>query len=116
MGIAAYKASGECVFANEALARMVGGSPSEMLQDNFRRLEFWRQSGLLQLAEEALSQGAGPVGRGLRHHPLRQERSRWTAMWLRLSATAIRICCSWLWTSQSASGPKRCSRLNGTWP
>jgi PAS domain S-box-containing protein len=56
MGIAAYKASGECVFANEALARIVGGSVSEVLQGNFSRLESWRESGLLQMAEEALSQ------------------------------------------------------------
>ena len=56
MGIAAFKASGECVFANEALARIAGGSLSELEQDNFYRLEFWRESGLLQQAEEALRQ------------------------------------------------------------
>ena len=57
MGMAAYKASGECIFANEALARSVGGSVSEVLQGNFRHLEDWERSGLLHLADEALSQG-----------------------------------------------------------
>jgi PAS domain-containing protein len=41
MGMAAYKASGECIFANEALARSVGGSVTEVLQGDFRRLEYW---------------------------------------------------------------------------
>jgi len=62
VGIAAYRASGECVFANEALARGVGGSVTEVLQGNFRRLESWQQSGLLKLAEAALSQGQTRVG------------------------------------------------------
>ncbi len=62
LGIAAYKASGECVFANEALARTVGGTVSEVLQGNFRRLKSWQRSGLLKLAEEALSQGQARSG------------------------------------------------------
>ena len=57
MGIASYKASGECVFANEALAQAVGGSVGEVLQGNFREFEAWRESGLLQLAETVLAQG-----------------------------------------------------------
>jgi PAS domain S-box-containing protein len=62
MGIAAFRASGECVFANKALARIVGGSVGKLLEDNFRRLESWQKSGLLQLAEEALSQGQARLG------------------------------------------------------
>ena len=57
MGIAAYKASGECVFANETLARMVGGSLSEVHGGDFRRLEFWKESGLVHIADQALSLG-----------------------------------------------------------
>ena len=57
LGIAAYEAAGKCVFANEALARIVGGSASLLQQTNFRQLESWQKSGLLRLAEEALSQG-----------------------------------------------------------
>lgn len=54
MGIVAYKASGQCVLANEALARIVGGSLPQILQGNFRELKSWKESGLLRLAEEAL--------------------------------------------------------------
>jgi PAS domain S-box-containing protein len=57
MGIVAYKASGECVFANEAIARIAGGSVEQILAGNFQKLESWKHSGLLRLAEEALAQG-----------------------------------------------------------
>ena len=66
MGIAAFKASGECVFANEALARILGGSLSEVRESNFRRLESWRDCGLLQLADEVLSQGQSRSNEGSR--------------------------------------------------
>lgn len=56
MGIVVYKASGECVFANEALARIVGGTLPQILEGNFHRFANWRASGLLRLAEEALAQ------------------------------------------------------------
>ena len=62
MGIAAFKASGECVFVNDALAAIIGGSLNEMLHDNFRRRPVWRSAGLLQLAEEALIQGRARSG------------------------------------------------------
>ncbi len=62
IGIAAYKTSGECVFANDALCRMVGGSPSEVSQDNFRCLDSWRESGMLRLAEEVLNQDQSRSG------------------------------------------------------
>ena len=57
MGIVAYRASGECVFANEALARIAGGSRDQVLKGNFLQLEGWRKSGLLELAEQTLAQG-----------------------------------------------------------
>ncbi len=55
MGIVAYKASGECVFANDALARIAGGTREEILRGNFRQLEGWKDSGLFRTAEEVLA-------------------------------------------------------------
>ncbi|MCX6922680.1 MAG: PAS domain S-box protein, partial [Verrucomicrobia bacterium] len=55
MGIAALKASGECVFTNQALARIVGGTIPELLQWNFRQMRSWRETGLLQLAKSTLA-------------------------------------------------------------
>ncbi|MGB7548855.1 MAG: EAL domain-containing protein [Terracidiphilus sp.] len=57
-GIIIYKTSGEAVVANPASAQLVGGSIEQIKKQNFRRLESWRQSGLLALAEEALAAGA----------------------------------------------------------
>jgi PAS domain S-box-containing protein len=54
VGIAAYQASGECVFANAAIARLVNATPEQLLAQNFRNLDSWRQSGLLALALAAL--------------------------------------------------------------
>lgn len=44
-------------FANEAIARIAGGTVAEIMRGNFRQLESWKQSGLLELAEGALAQG-----------------------------------------------------------
>jgi PAS domain S-box-containing protein len=57
VGVSAYKASGECIFANEALARIVGGRLDDLLQANFREAKAWHQSGLVEMADEALNQG-----------------------------------------------------------
>ena len=54
LGILAYRASGECVFANEAAARIFNNKVEKLLQQNFRRLDYWQESGLLKLAEETL--------------------------------------------------------------
>jgi len=58
LGIVVYRTSGEAVVANPASAQMVGQDIEQIKAQNFRRLESWRQSGLLGLAEEALATGA----------------------------------------------------------
>ncbi len=62
VGIAAYKATGECVFANEALAQTLGGKVAAVRQSNFRRLKAWKESGLLELANKALKRGQARSG------------------------------------------------------
>jgi PAS domain S-box-containing protein len=62
MGIIAYKASGECVFVNQAMGRISGGSEEELRAGNFRRLAAWRRSGLFRLAEQALEAGEARSG------------------------------------------------------
>jgi PAS domain S-box-containing protein len=57
VGILVYKASGQCVLANEAAARTVNATVSQLLNQNFRQLESWRNSGLLKLAEKTLATG-----------------------------------------------------------
>ncbi len=55
LGIATYDASGQCVSANAAAARIVGATLEQYLRQNFRHIESWRQSGLLDVAEAALA-------------------------------------------------------------
>jgi PAS domain S-box-containing protein len=54
VGIAAFKASGECVRANEALARIVGTTVEQLMSLNFRTIEVWRRHHILDHAEEVL--------------------------------------------------------------
>ena len=57
VGIVVFKASGRCVLANEAAARIINATVPQMLAQDFRQLESWRVSGLLQIAEETLAGG-----------------------------------------------------------
>ncbi len=58
IGISVYERwSGQCVMANGAMARVIGGTASEVLQQNFKAIPSWQRSGLLRLAEEALVGG-----------------------------------------------------------
>jgi len=61
-GLGVYDAtSGRCVAANDSLVRVVGGTQKQMLGQNYRLLASWQKSGLLEMAEEALEDGAsGP--------------------------------------------------------
>ena len=58
-GILAYGEDGQCMLANPAAHRLVGGTQQQLRQQNFRRLESWRTSGLLNAAERVLTSGVG---------------------------------------------------------
>jgi PAS domain S-box-containing protein len=55
IGIVSFKASGDVVAANEAVARMMGGTVEQLLKQNVRELEAWKKYGFLSAAEEALA-------------------------------------------------------------
>ena len=65
VGIILYDQTGRGVLANEAAAAIVGASVGDVLAQNYRMLESWRRSGLLDTAERALREGR-PVRR--EHH------------------------------------------------
>ncbi len=54
VAIVSYDETGQAQTANEAAARIVGGSLDQVLAQNFRQLESWRGSGMLAAAERAL--------------------------------------------------------------
>ncbi len=58
VGIVVFKAAGPCVSANEAIGQIIGGSREEVLKQNFRQLESWKNSGMLAAAEAALAMQA----------------------------------------------------------
>ncbi len=57
VGVFTYRADGQCVSANEAGAAIVGTSVEQILAQNVRGLESWKNSGLLQNAEKTLGAG-----------------------------------------------------------
>jgi PAS domain S-box-containing protein len=58
VGILVYNAFGQCILANEAAARTLNATVSQLLDQNFRQLESWHNSGLLKMAEKTLATGS----------------------------------------------------------
>ncbi len=58
VGILTYKATGECVTANETAAHMVGATVEQLQAQNFHTIESWKSSGLLDAAKRAIAAGA----------------------------------------------------------
>ena len=55
VGIASYDGiSGDCLSANEAIAKILGSSITEVLKQNFRKIPTWKTTGLLKDAEATL--------------------------------------------------------------
>ncbi len=59
IGVLAYDATGRCFAANEAVAKMVGGTREQLLVQNFHAIASWRETGMLAAAEEALAEMKG---------------------------------------------------------
>ena len=57
LGITAYRSSGECIIANDAAVRILGGTREQLLAQNFRHIESWQNTPLPAQAEEALATG-----------------------------------------------------------
>jgi PAS domain S-box-containing protein len=55
VGILTYKVSGPCVFANEKAASIVGTTVTQLLSQNFRTIPSWKESGLYDLVESAIT-------------------------------------------------------------
>jgi PAS domain S-box-containing protein len=61
-GIITFKASGQCVFANEAAGTIVNCTIDKLLTQNFHELESWKRAGLHDFACEVLKTGAPKQG------------------------------------------------------
>ncbi len=58
IGILTYDESGQCTFANEAAAGIIGTSISVLLAQNYKNLEIWKKTGMYAKARETLKRGA----------------------------------------------------------
>lgn len=59
VGIIAYKKGGEAVSANEASAKIVGAQLEQIVNQNFRELKSWKESGLFDAAVKVLETKIG---------------------------------------------------------
>jgi PAS domain S-box-containing protein len=57
VGIAAYRHDGRCIMANPSFCRIVGGTEEQLLGQNFRQIDSWTLSGVLEAAENVLGTG-----------------------------------------------------------
>ena len=55
LGIQTYDAAGKCILANESMAKMLGTTNEQLLEQNYNQIESWKTSGLLELAHEAVA-------------------------------------------------------------
>jgi len=55
LGILTYKLTGECVYANENAATIVGTRVEELQAQNFHTLDSWKKSGLYDLVQKAIT-------------------------------------------------------------
>jgi diguanylate cyclase (GGDEF)-like protein/PAS domain S-box-containing protein len=62
VAIAAYRSTGECILSNEAMGCLMGAPERTVYGRNFRELAVWRESGLLEMADEALRTGKEQCG------------------------------------------------------
>lgn len=56
-GIMVHQENGECIMANEAAARISGGSHHELLQHDFRHSRSWQEAKATAAADQALRSG-----------------------------------------------------------
>jgi len=57
MGIRTYDASGQCILANESIAKILDLSHEQLLEQNYNHIESWKTSGMLESAREAVTTG-----------------------------------------------------------
>jgi len=57
LGVLTYSVEGECRSTNEAAANLLGRPRERLFRENFREIPVWKNSGLLELAEETMRTG-----------------------------------------------------------
>jgi len=55
LGAMVFRSSGECLLVNKSAAKLIGGMKEHLLNQNFRHIKTWQETGLLSLAQKALA-------------------------------------------------------------
>ncbi len=55
IGISIYESTGQCISANESIAKLIGTTKEQILLQDFTQIDSWKQTGLIELATSALS-------------------------------------------------------------
>ena len=61
-GIVVFNSTGQCIQANEAAAKITGGTIQQLLTQNFRQLKSWEETGMRRMADEVLASGCSQTG------------------------------------------------------
>ncbi len=54
VGITIYDSSGQCIMANETIAKLINTTKEQVLSQNYNRIGSWEKSGLMDAAHEAV--------------------------------------------------------------
>ncbi len=54
IGISIHDASGQCIIANDAMAKIFGTTKEHLMTFNYNNLAYWRKSGLLEIAKRVI--------------------------------------------------------------
>ncbi len=57
LGITTYDVSGRCILANESIARILGSTREQIMEENYYDIPTWKTNGLLGSAVEAVASG-----------------------------------------------------------
>ena len=54
IGMIIYRSDGQCISANSAAGRILGGNPDDLVQQNFNNLGSWKDYGILDIAKQSI--------------------------------------------------------------
>ncbi|MCI5221739.1 MAG: PAS domain S-box protein [Candidatus Electrothrix sp. AR4] len=57
VGLLIFDQAGQCIVANNAVAKMLGGTREEVLLQNYNEIASWKESGMLEAAKKSLAEG-----------------------------------------------------------
>ena len=54
IGLAIYDHTGQCIEANDSVAKLIGATREQVLSQNYKNIESWKKAGILEAANESI--------------------------------------------------------------